>query len=135
MSSIPLGLYGREVNSVTHENAISFLGRDDARVLATPWLIGYLEMTARNAVKPLLLDDEDTVGTHVNVRHLAPAPIGAEVRFEASVIRVEGRRVQFYVEAHAGDEVIADGTHERAVINVSRFAQKVRMKRTGGSAG
>jgi len=135
MSSIPLGLTGREMRSVTTDNAISFLGSEDARVLATPWLIGYLEMTARNVVKPLLLDEEDTVGTHVNIRHLAAAPIGAEVQFEAEVIRIDGRRVEFRVAARSAGELIADGTHERAVVNVSRFAAKAHAKRRDVSAG
>ena len=129
MPQIPLGTKGFSLIQVTDQNAISFLGRDDARVLATPWLIMYLEMTARDAVKPCLLDDEDTVGTQVNVRHLAATPIGAEARFEAEVIRVEGRRVEFRVEAWDATEKIAEGTHERAVIDIGRFAERVQTKR------
>src|SRR5690348_6836615 len=82
---IPLGLTGSSRFLVTKENAISFLGRDDARVLATPWLIMYMEMTCRDAVKPYLSDAEDTVGTQVNVTHLAACPIGFEAHFEAEV--------------------------------------------------
>ena len=66
---------------MTSDNAISFLGREDARVLATPWLIMYLEMTSRDTVKSYLLDSEDTVGTQVNVEHLAATPIGMTARF------------------------------------------------------
>jgi fluoroacetyl-CoA thioesterase len=129
MPDIPLGTKGFLQAEVTEENAISFLGADDARVLATPWLIMYLEMTARNAVKTCLLDDEDTVGTQVNVRHLAASPIGSTARFKAEVIRVDGRRVDFRVEAWDDTDKIAEGTHERAVINVARFAERVRNKR------
>jgi fluoroacetyl-CoA thioesterase len=129
MPEIPLGTKGFSRIEVTDQNAISFLGRDDARVLATPWLIMYLEMTARDAVKLCLLDDEDTVGTQVNVRHLAATPIGSEARFEAEVIRVEGRRIEFRVEAWDQAEKIAEGTHERAVINVGRFAERLQAKR------
>lgn len=136
MPDIPVGTIAHSHAEVTDKNAISFLGHDAARVLATPWMIAYLEMTARDAVKPYLLDDEDTVGTRVNVRHLAATPLGMRARFEAEVIRVEGRRVEFRVAAWDDQDQIADGTHERAIINVGRFAQKVQAKqpRAGGSA-
>jgi predicted thioesterase len=114
---------------VTTEIAVSFLGSNEARVLATPWLIAWLEMTARNAVKPHLLDGEDTVGTHVNVRHLAATPVGMTVRFEAEVVRVTGRRIEFRVAAWDDVEQVADGTHERAIINVAKFGDRLKTKR------
>jgi predicted thioesterase len=132
MSLITVGTRGEKTTTVTNENAISFLGREDARVLATPWLIAWLEMTARDVVKPYLPDEEDTVGTQVNVRHLAATPIGMKVRFEAEVIGVEGRRVLFRVAARDDRDRIAEGTHERAVINVGRFAERLRAKQGGG---
>jgi fluoroacetyl-CoA thioesterase len=130
MSQIPAGLRGNSRIVVTDENAISFLGREDARVLATPWLIGYMEMTARNAVKPFLLDAEDTVGTQVSIRHLAACPLGSEVDFEAEVIRVENRRVEFRVTARDAAGTVGEGTHERAIIDMERFAAKVRSRRS-----
>jgi len=129
MSAISLGTAGRQVRTVTEANAISFLGRDDARVLATPWLICYLEITARDAVRPLLSETEDTVGTDVNIRHLAAAPMGAEVSFEAEVVAVEDRRITFRVAARDVQDLLAEGTHERTIINVERFASKLRAKR------
>jgi predicted thioesterase len=129
MADIPLGLRMETRKLVTKENAISFLGQDDARVLATPWLIVYLEMTCREVVKPYLLDGQDTVGTQVNVRHLASTPIGSEVRFVAEVSGVEKRRVQFRVEAWNDTEKIAEGFHERGIIDVARFAAKAAAKR------
>jgi predicted thioesterase len=132
MPEIPIGTNASSSIEVTTANATSFLGSDDARVLATPWLIAYLEMTARNAVKPHLLDGEDTVGTQVCVRHLAATPIGSTARFEAEVTRIEGRRIEFRVEAWDETERIAEGTHERAVINVRKFANKVKSKLSRG---
>lgn len=129
MADITLGLRMETRKLVTNENAISFLGRDDARVLATPWLIAYLEMTCREVVKPYLLDGHDTVGTQVNVRHLASAPIGSEVRFIAEVAGIEKRKVQFLVEAWSDIEKIAEGTHERGIIDVARFGAKAAAKR------
>jgi predicted thioesterase len=72
------------------------------------------------------LDAEDTVGTQVSVRHLAASPLGSDVHFEAEVIRVAGRRVEFQVRAWDAGGTIGEGTHERAIIDVARFAEKLR---------
>jgi fluoroacetyl-CoA thioesterase len=129
MPDIPPGTKGTLEVDVTDANAISFLRADDARVLATPWMIMYMEITARDAVKPYLLDDEDTVGTQVNVRHLAASPIGSRVRFEAEVVRVEGRRVEFRVDAWDEVDKVGEGTHERGIINIRKFAERLERKR------
>jgi predicted thioesterase len=129
MPDIPVGTRHTFEKLVTGDNAISFLGREDARVLATPWLIMYLEMTSRDAVKPFLLEAEDTVGTQVNVRHLAATPIGMKARFEAEVIGLNGRRVEFRVEAWDENEKIAEGTHERFIVNIQKFVDKLNAKR------
>ena len=113
---------------VTDEVAIDFLGMDAARVLATPHLIACLEMTARNSVKPLLDPGYDTVGTQVNVSHLAATPVGMNVTFRSEVTSVEERRINFKVEAFDEREKIAEGTHQRAIVNVARFATRVAAK-------
>ena len=130
MSGIPVGAKGDLHVEVTEQNAISFLGLADARVLATPWLIMYLEMTSRDTVKPFLLDGQDTVGTQVNVRHLAATPIGLQARFHAEVVELEGRRVRFRVEAWDDREKIAEGEHERFIVDIERFARHVQGKKT-----
>jgi len=129
MANIPIGTTGEEKLLVTSEVAINFLGMDEARVLSTPHMIGYMERTCRNTVLPLLEPGYDTVGTHVNVTHLAAAPIGAAVTFRAEIIGVEGRRVQFRVEARDESEKIGEGTHERAIINVAKFATRLAEKK------
>src|SRR5688500_18310209 len=130
MHQIPIGLTRQTEVLVTSDNAISFLGREDARVLATPWLIMYLEMTSRDTVKPFLLDSEDTVGTQVNIKHLASTPIGKTARFLAEVVGLNGRRVEFRVEVWSDSEKIAEGTHERFIIDVAKFAVQVNAKRS-----
>jgi predicted thioesterase len=129
MPQVPIGLKGSSRIVVTNENAISFLGREDARVLGTPWLIAYMEMTARDTVKLCLLDAEDTVGTQVSVRHVSACPIGSEVHFEAEVIRIDGRRVEFRVEARDAAGIIGEGTHERAIIDIERFVQRLKSRK------
>jgi fluoroacetyl-CoA thioesterase len=131
MPDIPIGTRHTLERLVTGDNAISFLGPEDARVLATPWLIMYLEMTSREAVKPFLLEAEDTVGTQVNIRHLAATPIGMTARFISEVVGLNGRRLEFRVEAWDDKEKIAEGTHERFIVNIQRFIDKLNAKRGG----
>jgi predicted thioesterase len=129
MAAIPVGTRGEYTLLVTPEVAIDFLGASGARVLSTPHMIAYMEKTCRTTVLPLLEPGHDTVGTHVDVRHAAAAPIGSAVRFTAEVIDVDGRRIRFRVEARDGEEVVGDGTHERTIINVERFAAKLSGKK------
>jgi len=126
--AIPIGTRGEEKRLVTNENAISFLGNEGARVLSTPHMIGLMEWTCRNTVKPLLEEGYDTVGTHVNVAHLGAAPIGMTVTFTAEVIEANERRITFRVEATDEKGKIGEGTHERAIINVVKFAARMAEK-------
>jgi fluoroacetyl-CoA thioesterase len=128
MANIPVGTRGEQVRLVTTENAISFLGMEGARVLSTPHMIGLMEWTCRETIFPLLDAGYDTVGTHVNVAHLAAAPMGATVTFTAEVLSVTDRRVLFRVEASDEKERIGEGTHERAIINVAKFATRMAEK-------
>ena len=129
MATIPIGTRGEERVLVTAEYAISFLNQESARVLSTPRMIGFMEWTCRNTVFPLLDPGHDTVGTEVNVRHLAATPIGMTVRFTAEVVGVTDRRVQFRVEAWDDREKVGEGTHERAIIDVARFASRLATKK------
>jgi fluoroacetyl-CoA thioesterase len=128
MQQIPVGTSGEHRILVTPEVSFDFLGGEETRVLSTPHLVALLEMTARNTIQPLLEKGEGSVGTEVNIRHLAATPVGMSVRFEARVTEVEGRRVRFAVEAHDEKEKIAEGTHERFVVQVERFAQRLANK-------
>ncbi len=126
--AIAVGANHEENLRVTEAMAISFLGPGGPRVLSTPHLIGCLEMTSRNLIKQFAGPGEDSVGTEVNVRHLAATPIGMAVRFRAEILSVEGRRVLCRVEAWDEREKIAEGTHERFVIDIGRFRERVQAK-------
>ena len=128
MNQIAVGTSGERRVLVTPDIAISFLGLEDARVLSTPHMIMFMEMTSRDAVKPLLDSDHDTVGTVVNIRHLAAAPLGASVRFTSSVEAVNGNRITFRVEAWDEVEKIGEGSHERAIVNIAKFASRLALK-------
>jgi fluoroacetyl-CoA thioesterase len=128
MHNIIIGTKHEEPILVTSEVAISFLGLEDARVLATPQMIRYMEWTSRNLVLPMLDKGHDTVGTHVNVSHVAAAPIGSVVTFTSEIIAASDRRVEFRVSARSEDELIGEGTHERGIINVAKFATRLAEK-------
>jgi len=130
MANIPVGTRGEQKLLVTSEVAISFLGVENARVLSTPHMIGFMERTCRDTVFPLLDPGHDTVGTHVNVAHLAAAPLGMSVTFTAEVLSATDRRIQFRVEAFDEKEKIGEGTHERAIINIAKFTTKMAQKKT-----
>ena len=113
---------------VSEQDAISFLGADVKPSLASPRMIGLMEFACRDAVLPHLDEGQDTVGTHVNVSHLAATPLGDEVTYRATVIEVEGRKLTFEVEARDSREVVGKGTHERYIIDVERFAAGLKKR-------
>jgi len=97
-------------------------------VLATPVMIMVMENAALNAIKPYFDAGESALGTRVDVTHLAATPVGRSVTGHAEVTRVDGRRIEFTVRATDGDEEIGAGTHERMVINLARFAERLQAK-------
>jgi fluoroacetyl-CoA thioesterase len=126
--NIPIGTKGESSIVVTPETAVSFLGVEGARVLGTPFLIFHLEMTSRNSVKPFLDEGFDTVGARVDVRHLAATPLGMRVTFRSELTGIEDRRLFFRVEAFDEKDKISEGSHERAIIQVAKFAARVQAK-------
>jgi len=131
VANIPIGTTHQSTILVDHTNAVDFLGTPDARVLGTPYMIAHLEMTARDSVKPFLEEGYDTVGARVDVRHLAATPMGMSVTFRSELTAVEDRRLFFKVEAFDGKEKIGEGAHERAIINVAKFAARLKSKAGG----
>jgi fluoroacetyl-CoA thioesterase len=127
-SSPQIGTPGEFTFVVGPEHVITFATDGMPVVLSTPVLIGLIERTARESVAPFLAADERTVGTEIELRHLAPTPQGARVTITTRVIRVEGRLVSFQVEARDAHEVIARGVHQRAVIRTGSFASRVARK-------
>ena len=97
-------------------------------VLSTPNLIGLLERTARKALEPFLEADERSVGIEIELRHLAPTPLGQQITCIARVIHVDGTKVGFQIEARDPHGLIARGLHKRAVIQVQTFAKQVQSR-------
>ena len=118
---------------VTEQEAIHFLGPGIAPALSTPAMIMNMEITARDAVLPHLEPGQDTVGTVVNVTHLAATPLGMKVTFRATLTEIDRRRLTFRVEAYDEKEKIGEGTHQRFIVEVARYAERLTAKRAGST--
>ena len=110
---------------VEARDTASSMGSGTVEVFATPAMILLMELAARNAVQSDLPDGTTTVGTLVNVQHLAATPLGAKVSAKAVLKQIDGRKLSFEVEASDENGVIGKGVHERAIIDVKRFMEKV----------
>lgn len=129
MQSIPVGAKGSFNLIVTPDHlANRFKDATLPPVLATPVMIMIMENAALNAIKPYLGAGESALGTRVDVRHLAATPAGRRVTGEAEVTGVDGRRIEFSLRAADGNEAIGIGTHERMVIDLGKFSERMRAK-------
>src|SRR5213075_2242913 len=129
MKQIPVGAKGRFELLVRPEHlANQFKDTALPPVLATPVMIMVMENAALNAIKPYLDAGESAVGTRVDVQHLAATPAGRTVSAEAEVTRVAGKQVGFRIDATDGVERIGTGTHERMVIELGRFIERLNRK-------
>ena len=125
------GLVGEVEIVVQPPDTADALGNRGVHVLATPRLVGLLEEAAIAAVQSRLPAGTGTVGTRIDVKHLAATPVGMRVRARAVVREVDGRRYVYDVEAHDEREKVAEGTHERFQINQARFLERVAEKAKG----
>ena len=129
MRTIPSGAKGSFSLIITPEHlANRFKDAMLPPVLATPVMIMVMENAALNAMKPYLDASESALGTRVDVRHLAATPAGRRVTGEAEVTEVDGRRIAFTIRAKDGTEVIGVGTHERTVIDLAKFSERLKAK-------
>jgi fluoroacetyl-CoA thioesterase len=129
MHPIPLGAKGAFTLRVLPEHlANQFKDAMLPQVLATPVMILIMENAALNAIRPFLDLGESAVGTAINVRHLAATPVGHDVRADAEVTKVEGMRIEFKVSASDEMEEIGNGTHQRTVINLRSFNERLANK-------
>ena len=124
------GMTGSETTVVTREITVAHFHPEMPEVLGTPFMIYLMEVAASNAISAALPAGRISVGTEVNVKHLAATPVGRTVTATAEVTRVRDRLVTFAVEAHDGIERIGAGSHERAVIDLARFERHIEAKRS-----
>ncbi len=121
LANVSVGMTGRKEEVVTPELTVGGHVAGMPMVYGTPMMIMAMEIASAHAVAPHLPDGWVTVGSEVNIRHLAPTPVGATVVATARVVEVSGRSVLFAVEAHDGEHKIGDGFHRRGAVNVERF--------------
>jgi predicted thioesterase len=128
MDALKPGLQGRAELLVGEEHTAPRVGSGRVHVLATPVMINLIEAAALDAVERLLPAGRQSLGTVLSVRHVAATPVGMRVTATAEVTAVDGRTIRFRVEARDERELIGDGTHERVVVNVAKFDERVQRK-------
>lgn len=128
MAEITVGTFAELEATVTKELTARHLGSGGVDVFSTPSMIALMEGAAVRAIDPLLPEGSASVGSVVNVRHLAATPLGHRVKARAEVTAVEGRQITFKVEAHDEKELVGEGTHVRFVIDIARFLKRIDAK-------
>jgi fluoroacetyl-CoA thioesterase len=128
LSALKEGLEGTATLVVGDEHTAPRVGSGRVRVLATPVMINLMEAAALDAIERLLPAGHQSLGTQLNVGHYAATPVGMGLRASALVTRIDGRKVEFRVEAFDERERVGDGTHTRVIVNVERFDARVQRK-------
>src|SRR5271163_3881044 len=131
LARITPGLIGTHAIVVGPEHTAPFVGSGRIAVLATPVMINVIEAAALAAIEHLLPAGHQSLGIHLDVSHVAATPVGLRVTATATVLRVEGRTITFRVEARDDVETIGGGTHQRVVVSVARFDERVQRKLRG----
>ena len=128
LTALKEGLSGSARITVGEEHTAPRVGSGRVHVLATPVMINLMEAAALQAIEALLPPGHQSLGTHLDVGHYAATPVGMDLRATAVVTRIEGRTVEFRVEAFDDKERVGDGRHTRVVVNVERFDARIQRK-------
>jgi fluoroacetyl-CoA thioesterase len=122
------GLTGEVVRVVSEDITAHAMGSGGVHVLGTPAMLMLMEQAALTAVEPALAEGQTTVGTLLDVRHLAATPVGMTVTVRARLVAIDGRKLTYDVDAEDEREPIGRGTHERFVVDLDRFLKRVAEK-------
>ena len=125
----PVGEWGILQREVTPEVTAGAIGNPGVDVLATPMLVAFAEIASVQIVNPHLALDEATVGTHIEMNHLAATPVGMTVTVKSQLALFEGRKFVFKFEAFDDVEKVAEGLQERYLVNLPRLLQRAREKK------
>ena len=123
-----LGIKGAAETVVVYENTAAAVGSGALEVFSTPSMIALMEKASRELVQPYLEDGQSTVGTRLEVSHVAASPIGAHIRAESTLVEIDRRMLTFEVKAYADGELIGEGRHQRCIIYAERFMEKALAK-------
>ena len=129
MSELKVGIKGIKELAVTEDVTAAALDSGGLAVFATPAMIALMEFAAWASVEEYLEDGQTTVGTLMNVKHLAATPVGMTVRAESELVEVAGRRLVFKVAAFDDKDLIGEGMHERFIINADKFMARTEAKK------
>ena len=122
------GIKGVQTEVVSEDKTAKSMGSGELKVYATPSMIALMEKTAYISVASELEEGQGTVGTLINVKHLAATPLGMEVKCESELVEVDGRRLVFDVKVYDETGLIGEGTHERFIIFNEKFQSKADTK-------
>ena len=122
------GIKGKQELVVTKENTAKAMGSGTLEVFATPAMIALMEKTAYESVAPELEEGSGTVGTALNVKHVAASPVGMKITCESELVKVDGRALTFSVKAYDEKALIGEGEHERFIIYNEKFQAKADAK-------
>jgi fluoroacetyl-CoA thioesterase len=131
LSQLRPGLQGSAEIVVGVEHTAPRVGSGQVHVLATPVMINLMEAAALDAAERLLPSGHQSLGTRLEVSHYAATPVGMRLRATAELLKIEGRALEFRVEAFDERERVGDGMHSRVVVNVARFDERVQRKLSG----
>lgn len=123
--ALEVGMRGEARLVVGEKETAAAFGAGGVRVFGTPVMIGLMENASWQLVQPHMNEGETTVGTLVNVRHLAATPVGGHVVATAELVEIDGRRLVFHVTARDDKQLIGEGTHERARVLLDRFLARL----------
>ncbi len=126
--ALEIGMRGESSLVVDEARTAEAFGAGGVQVFGTPAMVGLMENAAWRLAQPELAEGETTVGTLVNVRHLAATPIGERVTATAELVEIDGRRLVFRVTAHDEHQLIGEGTHERARVLLDRFLARLQQR-------
>jgi predicted thioesterase len=129
MSDLKVGLEGLASVAVNESNTAIAYGSGGVAVFATPAMIGLMEKAALSSVDSLLGEGMTTVGTVINVQHLAATPVGMNVTASSRLAEIDGRRLVFMVEVRDEVEVVGRGTHERFIVPLQKFMDRAAAKK------
>lgn len=130
MSNLKTGIKGEASVAVNDSNTAVAYGSGGVSVFATPAMIGLMEKAALTSVDPLLEGGMTTVGTRIDVQHLAATPIGMNVVAVSELVEVEGKRLLFRVEARDDLELVGRGSHERYIVPMQKFLDRASAKKS-----
>ena len=125
---LKVGIKGKKTLKVEEKMLANSVGSGAIPVFSTPWMVALMEGAAQDSIKDAIGEGNVTVGTSLEISHLAATPLGMEVYAESELIEIDGRRLVFNVVAYDGVEKIGEGKHQRFIVSAERFVDKCKSK-------